>query len=170
MQLQHLPAISYLEAMKRSNNKKELLLSRLRKPSSHSVLIQSGADDNNDKLIEALTATGQMIGKLLLTLFTIGALTILIMGFPDSNLLPTKETVALPFAGPASLKAVLIGLPIIMIGVRIYIEIYLRNWTVLESKRKERGIEEPLTVSPLRQPVLKVFTWFILYPLVPVRQ
>ncbi len=61
---------------------------------------ESAQSDNNDKLIENLTTTGQMIGRLLLTLFSLGVFALLILGFPDSNLLPTKETVSLPFAGP----------------------------------------------------------------------
>ena len=71
-----------MRSNKRFNHgaRKELLLSRLRKPPSETEsAVPPDLDHNNDKLIEDLTATGQMTGRLLLTLFTLGALTILII-------------------------------------------------------------------------------------------
>jgi len=124
-------------------------------------------DSSSDLLIANLTETGKMVGWLFLTLLTLGILSLLILGYPDSYFLATKETVSVPLAGPTSFKAVLIVLPVILIGLRIYLEIYLKHWHRLEAKRIDQGYPAPDIISPLRHPVLKIFSWFVSYPLVP---
>lgn len=124
-------------------------------------------DSSPDLLIANLTETGKMVGRLLLTLLTLGILSLLILGYPDNYFLTTKQTVSVPLAGPTSFKAVLIVLPAILIGLRIHLEIYLKHWHRLEAKRIDHGYPAPDIISPLRHPVLKVFSWFVSYPLVP---
>lgn len=124
-------------------------------------------DSSDDQLIDNLTTTAVVIGRLLLTMATLGVLSALILGYPDSYLLTTTHTVSVPFAGPTSFKTVLIVLPLLLLGVRIYLEVYLSHWRKLETLRIGREVPVPDLVSPLRHPLLKGVSWLVLYPLPP---
>ena len=43
----------------------------------------------------------------------------------------------------------------------------LKRWQHIEELRTASGVGEPLSVSALRHPALRVGTWIALYPLVP---
>ncbi len=125
-------------------------------------------NSRTQRLLQAQAETARMIVRLMLTLLGLGLVGVLTLGFPDSYLLTTKTTVSVPFAGAASFKALLLLGPFVLIAVRIYLQIYLEHWKRLDKlTRRFNAVRVPL-VSPLRHPLLRVFSSFAVYPLVPL--
>ncbi len=126
----------------------------------------------NEKRIERVLAaqaeTGQTINRLLLILLGLGALGGLIPTLPDVNLLATKTTVSTPFGGATSFKVLVILVPVILIAVRLYIEIYLRHWRRLDDITRRFRMRRVPRASPLLHPLLRVFSVFVLYALLPL--
>ena len=121
-----------------------------------------------ERILRAQAETGRTINRLMLTLVGLGFLSCLTLGFPDSYLLTSATTVTIPFAGPASFRTTLIVLPVILIGLRAYLQIYVDHWRRLDRiSRGFRFAREP-TLSALRHPVLRLCTGFVLYALIPL--
>jgi hypothetical protein len=104
----------------------------------------------------------------MLTLTGIGLVGLLTLGFPDVYLLTTAATVNVPFAGAASFKTTLIVLPILLIGVRVYLQVYVDHWRRLDQITRRFSARREPVLSPLRQPVLRLFAGFVLYAIVPL--
>ncbi len=124
-----------------------------------------------ERLLEAQAETGKTVNRLMLTLIGVGLGGSLTLGYPDAYLLSATTTINIPFAGGASFKALLILGPIVLIAVRAYLEIYVSHWRRLDRlvRRSPTAISRRVPVaSPLRHPLLRVFSFFVLYPLVPL--
>lgn len=120
------------------------------------------------RLLEARAETARSINRLMLALLGLGLVGVLSFGVPDSYFLTTKQTVSIPFAGAASFKFLIILGPVLLIAVRAYLEIYMAHWRRLgQLLRHVRTARVPV-VSPLHHPMLRYFSAFILYPLVPI--
>ncbi len=123
------------------------------------------------RLLEAQAETARTINRLMLTLLGLGLASTLTVGFPDSYLLTTATTVSIPFAGAASFKALFILGPVLLICVRAYLEIYVTHWRRLDGllrRSPSARVRRLPIVSPFRHPLLRLFSGFILYPLVPL--
>lgn len=124
-----------------------------------------------ERLLEAQAETARTINRLMLTLLGLGLASTLTVGFPDSYLLTTATTVSIPFAGAASFKALLILGPVLLICLRVYLEIYVAHWRRLDGllRRSPSARVRRLPIaSPFRHPLLRLFSGFILYALVPL--
>ncbi len=121
-----------------------------------------------ERLLEAQAETARTINRLMLTSTVLGLVCCLALGFPDVYLLTTMTTVSVPFAGAASFKTMLLVLPVIVIAVRVYLQIYVHHWHWLDRITKRFSTRRVPVLSPLRQPLLRLFTGFILYALVPL--
>lgn len=124
-----------------------------------------------ERLLEAHLETGRTINRLSLTLLGVGLVSTLTVGFPDSYFFTTEKTVSVPLAGGASLKTLLILGPIVLIAIRAYLEVYVAHWRRLDRLVRRsptaRNMRLPV-VSPLRHPLLRLFSGFVLFPLVPL--
>ena len=124
-----------------------------------------------ERLVEAQAETGRTVNRLMLTLLGLGLVGTLTLGFPDSYLLTTATTVNVPFVGGASFKVMILLGPVLLIAVRAYLEIYVAHWRRIDSlvqrSPQARSKRLPL-VSPLRHPMLRLFSAFVLYFLVPL--
>lgn len=121
-----------------------------------------------ERLFEAQAETARTINRLMLTSTVLGLVGFLVLGFPDVYMLSTKTTVSVPFGGAASFKTMLLALPVIVIAVRVYLQIYVHHWRRLDRITKRFSTRRVPVLSPLRQPLLRLFTGFILYALVPL--
>lgn len=122
-----------------------------------------------EKLLRAQAETADTISRLMLTLVGLAFLGYLTLGFPDSNLLTTMTTVSIPFAGPASFRTMLILLPIILIGPRVYLQMYVDHWRRLDRISRRFQLARDPTISPLRHPLLRACTGFVLLRSRPTR-
>ena len=120
-----------------------------------------------ERILEAQAETGKTIGQLIITLSGIGIISCLTLGIPDSFLLTSATTINIPFAGSASFRTTLVILPILLIGLRAYIEIYVSHWNRLEEISQRFRLSRRPIVSPLRHPVLRRCIGVVLHVLVP---
>jgi len=119
------------------------------------------------RFLGAQEKTGQTINRLLLTVLGLAAASLLTLGIPDSYLLDTATTVNVPFAGAASFKVLLVVLPMILIAARTYLQFYVSHWHRLERITQRFHMRRAPVLSPLRHPLLRIFSGFVLYALIP---
>ena len=108
-----------------------------------------------------------MINRLVLTLLGLAFVVATTYQSPDPYLLTTSTTVNLPFAGPASFKTFLVLLPAALVGVRLYLEVFISHWRRLERITEPHRMRDTPVASPVGHPILRIVTWLALYPLVP---
>jgi len=87
---------------------------------------------------------------------------------PDSALLGGSEKINVPFAGPVSFFGFMLLGPAVLIVVRVYLQIYVEHSNRLDRlPRSARVVRAPILV-PLQNPLIRLFSGFIFYLLLPV--
>jgi len=123
---------------------------------------------SESQLTEGLKETANTVNRLMLTLLALALFSLLAVGQPDAYLLNPAATISVPSVGAASAKALLVVGPLLLIGVRIYLQIYIRHWTYLDAIANDQTARRAAVVSPMRHPLLKIMAGLVLYLLVPV--
>ena len=128
-------------------------------------IIARGSDDD---LKEALTDTSRTIQQLTITLLVFAAFAVSVAGVSDIALLLTDAQIRLPTLGGMPLTFALVMGPAVLIAVRAYLQIYVVHWRRLDWERRMREIDRPMTISPMRDGLLRSATIGVRYLLVPV--
>lgn len=116
-------------------------------------------------IAEARVKTGDFIARLMIAYVGFAAFCVFTLLSPDRLMIEAKPSLNMPFAGNVSFLAFMLVAPLILIGMRVYLEVYVLRWRDLDA---ELGSDSrPKTISPLKHPLLRVFSWFALYPLLP---
>ena len=131
-------------------------------------LTVTGEQYTEEQILEGLTETARTISRLMITLLVLALFSLLAIGQPDAYLLDTAAKVNVPSIGATTAKALLIVGPLLLIGVRIYLQIYVEHWRCLDAIANQKKIKRPVVVSPMRHRVLARFTDLALYLLVPI--
>jgi|GEM_PF-1778828 len=124
-------------------------------------------DYTDDQIVAGLTETAKTVTRLMLSLLALGLFSLLAIGQPDAYLLYPAATVSVPSVGATSAKALLIVGPLLLIGVRIYLQVYVQHWHHLDEIANDRAVKRAIVISPMRHPVLRRLSEAVLYLLVP---
>ncbi|MEM6912916.1 MAG: pentapeptide repeat-containing protein [Pseudomonadota bacterium] len=122
---------------------------------------------SDEKLEAALEKTAATVQQLTLTLLVVSAFAVSVAGTPDIALLLPDSAISVPTLGGMPLRVALIVAPIVLIAVRVYLQLYVNHWRRLNRVAKSRDLERPVTMSPMRDGLLRVGTIGIRYALVP---
>jgi len=128
--------------------------------------IRANKSPDEIKLIsEALVKTGDLIARLMMSYAGFAAFCVFTLLSPDLLMIESQASLNVPIAGNVSFLAFMIVAPTFLIGTRIYLEIYVSRWRALDKDLP--AVAKPRTISPLKHPVLSVFSAVVLYLLLP---
>jgi hypothetical protein len=123
---------------------------------------------NSPELVaQAQAETTATITRTMLTLVGFALFCTLSLQAPDLSLLIGTETLNVPLAGPVSFQGFIVVGPIVLIALRVYLQIYVEHWCWLESIRRQDQVPAAI-IEPLQASILKDFTAFVLYLLLPL--
>jgi hypothetical protein len=117
---------------------------------------------------QAQNETSATIVKIMLTFVGAASFCLLSLLAPDSSLLTTGVTLNVPFAGPVSFLGFMIVGPLVLIVLRIYLQIYVELMRRLEPIGQRLHPLRVPTLDVRRNALLRVFTGFVLYLLLPL--
>jgi hypothetical protein len=118
---------------------------------------------------QAQDETSTSITRIVLTFVGAALFCLLSLMSPDSALLTTGERLSVPFAGPVSFLGFIFVGPAVLIALRVYLQIYVEHWRGLEAiPRQVPSPPRVPTLAPLRNPLVRGFTGFVLYLLLPL--
>ena len=120
-------------------------------------------DTEQQRIAEARVKTGDFIARLMMAYAGFAAFCIFTLLSPDRPMIEAKASLDMPFAGTVSFLAFMLVAPALLIGMRVYLEVYVQRWRELDAELDAES--EPKTVSPLKHPLLRIFSAFVLYPL-----
>lgn len=121
----------------------------------------------NKRIVDGLNETAKAVNRLMLTLLALGLFSLLAVGLPDAYLLSPANTVSVPSVGAVSAKVLLIVGPLLLIGTRIYLQIYVNHWSRLNAIADARKLKRAFVVSPMRHKMLRLLAAAVLYLMVP---
>jgi len=114
---------------------------------------------------QAQVKTGDFISRLMMAYVGFAAFCVFTLLSPDRLMIDPKASLNMPFGGTVSFIAFMVMAPIILGVMRVYLEVYLRRWKVLDA---ELSPDLQLkTISPLKHPLLRIFSWFAVYFVLP---
>ena len=87
---------------------------------------------------------------------------------PDSALLGGSERINVPFAGPVSFFGFMLLGPAVLIGLRVYLQIYVEHSERLERLARSMSIARAPMLVPLQNPLIRYFSGLIFYLLLPL--
>ena len=116
-------------------------------------------------IAEARVKTGDFIARLMMAYAGFAAFCVFTLLSPDRLMIEAKASLNMPFAGTVSFLAFMVVAPVVLIGMRVYLEVYVQHWRQLDAELDADS--EPKTVSPLKHPLLRRFSDVVLYPLLP---
>nr|VFJ92085.1 MAG: hypothetical protein BECKLFY1418A_GA0070994_102035 [Candidatus Kentron sp. LFY] len=129
-------------------------------------------DDENAKeaIAQAYLETSKTLSKLLYAILGITIIAILATETPDVVFISALDSsFSLPvFGGKASFHTFAIITPIILIGVWLYLGIFMARISSLETKVRQLDIIPAPTINHIHHPVLKVVSFCIIYFAVPL--
>ena len=118
---------------------------------------------------QALDETAASITRIVVTFVGAALFCLLSLLTPDSALLTAGERLSVPFAGPVSFLGFIFVGPAVLIALRVHLQIYAEHWRRLEAIRRRLPPPPRAPVlAPLRNPLVRGFTGFVLYLLLPL--
>ncbi|MEO1042881.1 MAG: pentapeptide repeat-containing protein [Pseudomonadota bacterium] len=123
---------------------------------------------SDEKLEAGLEKTAATIQQLTLTLLVVSVVAVSVAGTPDLALLLPDSAISMPTFGGMPLRLALVVGPIVLVAVRVYLQRYIVRWRRLESTARQRNLSRPVTISPMRDDILRIGTMSMRYLLVPV--
>jgi uncharacterized protein YjbI with pentapeptide repeats len=119
---------------------------------------------------QAQDQTAATITRIMLTFVGLAIFSLLSLFTPDAALLTGREILNVPFAGPVSFRGFIILGPLVLIGLWIYLQIYVEHWRKLERIRRRLPLvsARPPTLTPLQNPLLRSSAGFVLYVMLPL--
>ena len=112
--------------------------------------------------------TSAQINRILLTFVGTTIFCLLSLLTPDSALLAGGEKLNVPFAGPVSFFGFMLLGPAVLIVLRIYLQIYVEHERRLDLVAQSMPSVRALTLTPARNPLLRVFGGFVFFLLLPL--
>ncbi len=113
----------------------------------------------------ARVKTGDFIARLMMAYTGFATFCIFSLLSPERLIIEAKASLNMPFAGAVSYLAFMLVAPVMLIGMRVYLEVYVHHWRQLDAELDSET--EPKAVSPLKHPLLRIFSAAVLYPLLP---
>ena len=121
-----------------------------------------------DLIDKASDETASQVVRLMLAFVGTAAFCLLSLASPDSGLLTSNEKLTVPGAGPVSFFGFMLLGPAILIVLRIYLQIYVEHSDRLDRIAQRMPVVRAPTLAPLKNPLIRGFSGFTLYLLLPV--
>ncbi len=121
-----------------------------------------------EMIAQAQSETSATIVKIMLTFAGAASFCLLSLLEPDSSLLTNGGRLSVPVAGPVSFLGFMIVGPLILIVLRIYLQIYVELMRRLEPIGQRLHPLRVPTLDVRRNSLLRGFTGFVLYLLLPL--
>lgn len=109
-----------------------------------------------ENLIKAKVETTKTVFRLMLTLLGFGLFCVLALASPDSSLLGGTASLNVPLAGPASFEVFLVVGPIILLGLRIYLHIYIQHLNCLEHIIDQKKNDQQSNINQHELPTISI--------------
>jgi hypothetical protein len=138
------------------------------------LLATSRIDRGLNKLSPELIATAQektaaTIFKIMLTFAGAASFCLLTLLGTDTAFITNGERLDVPVAGPVSFLGFMIIGPLVLIGLRIYLQIYVEHLRKLERiGQRLHTVRRAPTLIFLKNRLLRVFTGIVFYLLLPL--
>ena len=116
-------------------------------------------------IAEARVKTGDFIARLMMGYAGFAVFCVFTLFSPDRGMTGATANVDMPLAGTVLFLAFMVVAPVVLIGMRIYLEVYVQRWRHLDAELDAET--EPMTVSPLKHPLLRHFSAFVLEFVLP---
>jgi uncharacterized protein YjbI with pentapeptide repeats len=121
-----------------------------------------------DLIIKARDETAAQVTRIGLTFLGTAAFCLLSLLSPDSALLGGNEKIQVPGAGPVSFIGFMLLGPAVLIVLRIYLQIYVEHNDRLDRLGRSVSPVRAPTLIPLQNSLIRLFSGFIFYLLLPV--
>ena len=103
-------------------------------------------DTEQQRIAEARVKTGDFIARLMMAYAGFAAFCVFALLSPDRLMIEAKASLNMPFAGAVSFLAFMAVAPVVLIGIRVYLEVYVQRWRQLDAQLDADS--EPKTISP----------------------
>ena len=113
------------------------------------------------RIAEARVKTGDFIARLMMAYAGFAAFCVFALLSPDRLMIDAQASLNMPFAGTVSFLAFMVVAPVVLIGLRVYLEVYVQHWRQLDAQLGPKT--EPRTLSPLKHPLLRRFFYLEFY-------
>ena len=130
--------------------------------------LQDSTEQQRDAMrrtAEARVKTGNFIARLMMAYAGFAAFCVFTLLSPDRLMIDAQASLDMPFAGTVPFLAFMLVAPALLIGMRFYLEVYYQHWRQLDAQLEPET--EPKTLSPLKHPLLRIFSALVLYMLLP---
>jgi hypothetical protein len=121
-----------------------------------------------EQLGKASDETAAQVSRIGVTFLGTAAFCLLSLLSPDSALLGGNEKINVPLAGPVSFFGFMLLGPMVLILLRIYLQIYVEHGGRLDRLVRRMSVVRAPTLMPLKNPLIRVFSGFTFYLLLPV--
>ena len=121
-----------------------------------------------DLVNKSIDETAAQVTRIGLTFLGTAAFCLLSLLTPDSALLDGGEKISVPFAGPVSYFGFMLLGPAVLIMLRVYLQIYVEHSDRLERLGRAMPALRALTLVPLKNPLIRVFSGFTFYLMLPL--
>ena len=121
-----------------------------------------------DLIDKASDETASQVVRLMLAFVGTALFCLLSLATPDSGLLTSNEKLNVPGAGPVSFFGFMLLGPTVLIVLRIYLQIYVEHSYRLDRIAQRMPVVRAPTLAPLKNPLIRAFSGFTLYLLLPV--
>src|SRR6266516_3766743 len=121
-----------------------------------------------DLISKARDETATQVTRIGLTFLGTTAFCLLSLLSPDSALLGGSERINAPLAGPVSFFGFMLLGPAVLIALRVYLQIYVEHSDRLDRLARSVSVVRAPTLVTLQNPLLRLFSAFIFYLLLPV--
>jgi len=112
-------------------------------------------DGDQQRIAEARVKTGDFIARLMMAYTAFAAFCVFALLSPDRPMIDAQAGLIMPLAGIVSFVAFMLVAPVVLIGMRFYLDVYVDRWRQLDAELDPET--EPKTVSPLTHPRLRYF-------------
>src|SRR5262245_32276549 len=121
-----------------------------------------------DLISKATDETATQITRVGLTFLGTTAFCLLSLLSPDIALLGGSERINVPLAGPVSFFGFMLLGPAVLIMLRVYLQIYVEHSDRLDRLARSARVMRAPTLVPLQNSLIRLFSGFIFYLLLPV--
>ncbi|KYK49466.1 hypothetical protein A1D31_24425 [Bradyrhizobium liaoningense] len=121
-----------------------------------------------DAVGKATDETAAQVMRVGLTFLGTSAFCLLSLLSPDSALLGGSEKINVPLAGPVSFFGFMLLGPAVLIGLRVYLQIYVEHWERLERLARSMSIARAPMLVPFHNLLIRYCSGLIFYLLLPL--
>ena len=126
------------------------------------------SDERRTRLLKAEDETRHVVQRTTLTFVGACAFGLLTSTFPDSYLLTTGATVELPLIGGTSFRIFIVVVPLVLIGINVYLEIYTRHLQRPRTLSTRFSSYRPPILDENKNLLLRLARFAVRYMLLPL--